>query len=81
MFDLNVTTKWVAAVLTDPNGAASEYREPLADWQRSFMTLVLPVTVAAYLISAILTVVTGGAGSMLRSPMLMLFSAVWALGW
>ena len=44
MFDFNVTTKWVTAVLTDPNGAASAYREPLADWQHSFLTLVLPVT-------------------------------------
>ncbi len=79
MFDLNVTTKWVAAVLTDPNGAATDYREPLADWQRSFTTLVLPVTVAAYLIAAILGLFTGA--SMLGSPMLMLFSAAWALGW
>ena len=81
MFDFNVTTKWVTAVLTDPNGAASAYREPLADWQHSFLTLVLPVTVAAYLIAALLALVTGGTTFGLGSPLYMVFSAAWALAW
>ena len=50
MFDIQATIRWVQGVLTDPNGTASAYREPLADWQKTFLQVTLPV----YLVTTIL---------------------------
>ena len=81
MFDLKQTQKWVMAVLSDADGAAAAYRDPLAGWQSTFVQITLPVTVAAYVVAALLGWMTGGAAFMLGSPLLFLVATIWALVW
>ncbi len=82
MFDIQTTLKWITDVFTDPDGAASRYRETSATWQQSAATLTVPIYVAAYLFAAILALITGGSlfmGSL--SLGFLLFSVLWAIGW
>lgn len=82
MFDLQATIKWATAVLQDPGGAASSYHQAGAGWQQTFLQLTLPLYVAAFLVSGLLALITGGAlplGSL--SFGLFVFSVLWAIGW
>lgn len=82
MFDLQATVKWVTAVLKDPNAAAAAYRETSATWQQSFLQITLPVYVTAYVIAALVALITGGSflfGSL--SFGIVVFSLVWSLAW
>lgn len=82
MFDIQATIKWVTAVVTDANSAATAYRETAATWQQSFMQLTLPLYVAAYLVAVIVAFLTGGAllfGGL--SPGVFVFALVWGLAW
>lgn len=78
MFDIQATIRWVTSVLMDPNGTAPQYREAEKTWQQSLIELVLPVYVAAFLVSIIITWVTGGFSMPFG---LALLSMVWAIGW
>ncbi|MDA1073602.1 MAG: Yip1 family protein [Proteobacteria bacterium] len=82
MFDIQATIKWVRSVLTDPNGAAAAYREAAATWQQSFMQLVLPVYVAAFIVSSAVALFTGGAFLFGSMPVgFVILALVWSLGW
>jgi hypothetical protein len=80
MFDLNLTQKWVTAVLTDPTTAATDYHDPLANWQRTFMLITLPVTVGAFIVAGIFSLFSDSFTAM-SSPGLWLASLIWALAW
>ncbi len=82
MFDLQNTVKWATAVFTTPDTVAASYKDTSADWQQSFIQLTLPVYVAAYLVAAIVALVTGGSfmlGSFTFG--VFVFSLIWSLGW
>ncbi len=82
MFDINATLKWVTAVLTDPNAAAASYREASASWQQSALQLTVPLYVAAFVVAAVLALITGGSllmGSL--SFNVLIFSILWSIGW
>ncbi len=80
MFDIQATLKWVQGVLTDPNGTAAAYREPLPGWQQTFVQIVLPVYAVAYLAAVLVAWLTGGT-FMLGSTALFVFSLIWVLVW
>lgn len=82
MFDIQATIKWVKLVLTDPNIAASDYRETAANWQQSLTQIVLPVYVVAFLVSISVAFFTGGSllfGSV--SFGFIILTLVWSIGW
>ncbi|MGE0623751.1 MAG: Yip1 family protein [Pseudomonadales bacterium] len=82
MFDIQATIRWATAVLQDPNGACRRYRETRAGWQQTFFQLTLPLYVAAFVVSGVLALITGGSlplGSL--SLGLFVFSVLWSLGW
>jgi hypothetical protein len=80
VINLNVTRKWVSALLTDPSAAAVSYQESLASWRQTFVQLTLPVTLTAYVAAALISLVTGRS-FMIGSPVLIVVGAAWALGW
>lgn len=82
MFDIQATIKWVKAVLTDPNAAASEYKQLEAPWLQSFVQIVLPVYVVAFAVGTLVSITTGG--SFLYAGFtagLFVFSLIWTLAW
>jgi hypothetical protein len=82
MFDIQTTIKWVQAALSSPDTVARSYQETGPGWQRSFVQLTLPLYVAAYLVAAILAMLSGGSlplGSL--SLGVFLFSMLWGMGW
>jgi hypothetical protein len=82
MFDLQTTLKWAMAVFTETDSVAQRYREAGATWQQAFLQLTLPLYVAAYLVAALLALITGGSlliGSLSIGALLL--SVLWALGW
>ena len=82
MFDINATIRWITAVFTNPEKAATDYREAAPGWQQSAIWLTVPVYVAAWLIAAVLALITGGSLFMgsLSFGMLMLLM-LWSIAW
>jgi hypothetical protein len=82
MFDIQATIKWVSAVLTDPEGAAAEYKELGAPWTQSFVQIVLPVYVIAFAVGAVVSMITGGSFLYAGFTVgLFVFSLIWTMAW
>ena len=82
MFDIQATIKWITAELTDPNAAATSYRETDASWQQSFLQITLPLYVVAFALSGLIALIT--ASSFFRPGFtagFTLFSLLWSMGW
>jgi hypothetical protein len=82
MFDIQATIKWVTAVLKDPDGAVSAYKDAAAPWQHSFLQITLPVYVASSVIGYVVGLVTGG--SFLYGGVgigVLLFGLLWSMAW
>jgi len=82
VFDIQATIRWSLAVLKDPNGASSSYRQTEATWKQTFYTLTLPLYIAAFVVSGVLALITGGSlplGSL--SVGMFVFSVLWSVAW
>lgn len=82
MFEPQATIRWVTAVFQDPDAAAVSYRDAAPGWQQSFMELTLPLYVGAYVVAAIVALITGGTFLLGAFTFgIVVFSVLWSLAW
>ncbi len=82
MFDLQATIGWVTGVLKTPEETARRYREADPPWLQTFLQLPLPLIVAASVVAAILTFLTGTSTPFVGARIVgFLYMLVFTIAW